>query len=382
MKINKIKLYILEIIFSIILFIALLVSNKITYILLSVILLTYAIIVKSTMKKKKVLSINKKQVNILMIGFALIYLGIFYLSGLFIYDFVKSPTLFGLTTLYRYIIPLVIIIISTEIIRYSFISQEIKIRLFKKQIDLSKIIMFIDMVLVDLVIYTGVYDLTNLNDFLTAVGFILFASISCNLFYNYVSTRYGKFGIICYRLITVLYVYFIPIIPDMYIYFRSFLRMVYPYILYLVLEHTYSKTTFAVAYNERKKNAIGITILFVIMVGITMLISCQFKYGILVIGSESMTGSINVGDAVLYESYDNQNIEKNDVIIFFKNNIRLVHRVIDIKNVNGELRYYTKGDANEKMDSGYVTHKDIIGITKFKLVYIGYPTLWVRDIFS
>jgi len=46
------------------------------------------------------------------------------------------------------------------------------------------------------------------------------------------------------------------------------------------------------------------------MVLITMLISCQFKYGILVIGSESMTGTINVGDAVIYESYNNETIKK------------------------------------------------------------------------
>ena len=382
MKKNIVKLYILELLLMIILFVALLVSNKINYIILALILIAYSIIVVLNFKKKKILSTYKKQVNLLMIGLALIYLGVFYLLGLFVYNFSASPTIFGFKSLYRYIIPLAIIIFSTEVIRYSLLSQDAKIRIFKVNVDLSKIITFINMVLVDLVIYTGVYDITNFNEFLTVVGFILFASVSCNLFYNYVSTRYGKFGIIAYRLITVLYVYLIPVIPNMYIYFRSFLRMIYPYLLYLILEHTYSKTDFAVSYNDRKKNILSITGLIVIMALITMLISCQFRYGILVIGSESMTGAINKGDAVVFESYDNQTIEKDQVIIFDKGNIRLVHRVIDIKNVNGQLRYYTKGDANKEIDTGYVTKKDIIGISKFRVVYIGYPTIWVKELFS
>lgn len=382
MKKNIVKLYILELLLMIILFIALLVSNKINYIILALILFVYSIVVGLNFKKKKILSTYKEQVNFLMIGFALIYLGIFYLLGLFIYNFSASPILFGFKSLYRYIIPLIVIIFSTEVIRFSLLSQDAKIRIFKVNIDLTKVITFINMVFVDLVIYSGIYDITNFSEFLTVVGFILFASVSCNLFYNYISTRYGKSGIIAYRLITVLYVYLIPVIPNMYIYFRSFLRMIYPYLLYLILEHTYSKTDFAVSYNDRKKNILSITGLIVIMALITMLISCQFRYGILVIGSESMTGAINKGDAVVFESYDNQTIEKDQVIIFDKGTIRLVHRVIDIKNVNGQLRYYTKGDANKEIDTGYVTKKDIIGITKFRVVYIGYPTIWVKELFS
>lgn len=382
MKKNIVKLYVLQLLLMITLFIALIVANKVNYIILALILLIYAVIISINFKKKKILSTNKKQVNFLMIGFSLIYLGIFYLLGLFIYNFSASPILLGFKSLYRYIIPLIIIIISSEIIRFSFLSQDAKIRIFKVNVDLVKVITFINMVLIDLVIYTGVYDITDFNEFLTVIGFILFASISCNLFYNYVSTRYGKIGIIIYRLITILYIYLIPIIPNMYIYFRSFLRMIYPYLLYLILEHTYSKTDFVVSYSDRRKNILNITILITIMVLTTMLISCQFRCGILVIGSDSMKGSINKGDAIIFESYNNQEIKKEQVIIFNKGNINLVHRVIDIKNVNGQLRYYTKGDANKEIDTGYITNKDIVGISKFKIVYIGYPTIWVKELFS
>ena len=118
------------------------------------------------------------------------------------------------------------------------------------------------------------------------------------------------------------------------------------------------------------------------MASVTMLVSCQFRYGILVIGSESMTGAINKGDAVVFEQYKNQKLEEEQVVIFKKDDILVVHRIIRIKNVNGKYHYFTKGDANKKEDESYITDEDIVGVTKFRIQYIGYPSLWVRDIFS
>jgi signal peptidase len=148
------------------------------------------------------------------------------------------------------------------------------------------------------------------------------------------------------------------------------------------MEYTYSKSNFAVAYKDKKRNVIATAVLTVVMSLMIALISCRFRYGVLVVGSGSMTGSINLGDAVVYESYHNQEVEKNDIIIFYKENVKLVHRIVSIEELNGEVRYYTKGDANTNVDNGYITKDNIIGTTIFKIKYIGYPTLWLRDIFS
>jgi len=382
MKRDKIKLYFLELLLLIILFVALIVSNNTSYILLALLLTAYMVIVKVSLKKKNTLSIYKKQVTFLMVGFALIYLGLFYLLGFIINDFVRQPLIFSLAVLLKIIIPIAIIIISSEIMRYAFLSQKAIVRIFKKEIDLSKVITFINMVLVDLIIYTSVYNLANYDDFITTIGFILFASVSCNLFYNYVSNRYGILGIIGYRMITVLYVYIIPVMPNVYVYFKSFVRMLYPYIMYLVLEKTYSKTDFVVSYSERKKNFIGISVLVVVMTVITMLISCQFSYGVLVTGSGSMKGALDIGDAVVFQKYDDQNIKTGQIIIFEKNGLNIMHRVIDKKDVNGQIRYYTKGDANKEMDSGFITNDEIVGVTLFRIRYVGYPTIWLRRMFS
>lgn len=382
MKKDKLKLYSIEILLLIALFIALIVSNKMTYTISAIVLTIFAIVVRLSLKKKESKSLYKKQVIWLMAAFAVVYLLAFFLIGLVKNDFLRQPVVFSFKTIYRFILPLTVTIIASEVMRSTLISQDGTIRFANLELDISKALTFINMVLVDLTIYIGVYDLSNYNEFLAAIGFVLFASISCNLFYNYTSKRYGMLGIIIYRMITILYTYIIPVIPNMHIYLKSFLRMIYPYVLYLILEKTFSKTDFVVSYSDRRKNFASITIMVIVMAAITMLISCEFKYGILVIGSESMTGSINMGDAVVYERYDGQKIKNNQVIIFENDGLRLVHRVVDIKDINGEIRYYTKGDANEKLDDGYITDKKIIGVTKFRVVAIGYPTLWFRQLFS
>lgn len=372
MKRDKIKIYIFNILLLIILFFTLFVSNIFNRIIFSIFLTVFMIIITIFLKKKNALSMHRKQVIFLMLMFAVIYLILFYLMGLY-FGFYESTVKFSLWTLLNYIVPLSAIIISTEIIRSTFIANKAKY---------SMTFIFIITVLIDLIIYTNVYDLTKLSDFLTVIGFIFFASCSCNLLYNYVSVRFGHFPIIVYRLITVLYIYIIPITPDVYIFFSSFIRMIYPYAIYLTLEYGYAKSNFVVAYNEKKKNVISTTLLVIFMILITMLVSCKFQYGILVIGSGSMTGAINKGDAIIFEQYTDQEIKVGDVIVFKRDKIDIVHRVIDIKKVNNTLRYYTKGDANVEIDDGYVVKKDIVGTTKLRIMYIGYPTIWIKELFE
>ena len=101
----------------------------------------------------------------------------------------------------------------------------------------------------------------------------------------------------------------------------------------------------------------------------------------LVIGSGTMSGSIDKGDAVVYEDNHGQSINEDDVVVFKdEKGVLTVHRVKKVTNVNGEYRYITKGDANDKEDDNFTTNKDIKGVVKFRIQYIGYPSIWVRDI--
>ena len=372
MKKNILIVYSIEILLLVILCLALFVSNIFDKNVLALLLALFAFITTKLVKKKNIKSYFSKGATLLMLGFAVIYLIAFYLMGIY-FGFYEASAKFNFYTIYTFIIPLSVIIVSSEIIRDRLLSYKGK---------MSRALVLINMILVDLIVYTGVYDLNRLDDLLTVVGFIFFASVACNLLYNYMCVRFGKRAIIIYRLITVLYIYIIPYIPNVYLFFRSFLRMIYPYIIYLTLEYTYSGANKVSTYGDRTKNAIGTAVVIVIMSLIIALVSCRFAYGILVVGSGSMTGTINMGDAIIFKQYKQQIISEGDIILFNKGDIRTVHRVVSVENVNGEYRYYTKGDANQQIDDGYRTKKDIIGVSKVRIAYLGYPTLWIRDIFE
>ena len=369
---DKLKIYAMEIVLLLFLLLTLFESNIIPKFVLAVVLLIYMFISAFLLKKRKIISIYNKQVSILLIIFGFIYLAIFYLTGLY-FGFYESIIKFNFGSLINYIIPTAVIIIASEVIRYIFISQQEKF---------SRVVTMIMMILIDLILYAGIYSFTNVDDLVMMLGFVLFASISCNLLYNYITVRFGYKGIIFYRMITILYVYFIPIVPNVYVFFRSFFRMLYPYFIYLILEYTYAKTNFAIPYKDKRKYVFTNAILLLIASGVIMLVSCQFRYGVLVIGSDSMAKKVDKGDVLFFEKYDKQQIKAGDVIVFKKGGMLIIHRVVDVKTVNNVRRYFTKGDANKTLDEGFVTDEEITGVSLFRIRYLGYPTIWIHDIFS
>ena len=100
MKKDTLKIYILEILLFIILFFALIVSNNTSYIKIAGLLSLYALISIKLLKRKKILSVYKKQVILLMIIFGLVYLGIYYLLGFATNDFVKNSLTFNFKASY------------------------------------------------------------------------------------------------------------------------------------------------------------------------------------------------------------------------------------------------------------------------------------------
>ena len=71
------------------------------------------------------------------------------------------------------------------------------------------------------------------------------------------------------------------------------------------------------------------------------------------------------GDKRNQNDNNNQSIHKGDIIVFRRDNLSIVHRIVDIRNINGTVRYYTKGDANKSKDVNLVNGSQIKGKVKF-----------------
>lgn len=89
-----------------------------------------------------------------------------------------------------------------------------------------------------------------------------------------------------------------------------------------------------------------------------------FGYSPLIVLSGSMETEIYTGDLVIVKQTDVSKLKKGDVIAFFTDNTKktiVTHRIIDVVNENGKLKFETKGDNNNEKDLGYVESKLVVG---------------------
>ncbi len=87
-----------------------------------------------------------------------------------------------------------------------------------------------------------------------------------------------------------------------------------------------------------------------------------FGYKLFIVMTGSMQSKINVGDLVIVKEVDANTLKQNDIIAF-KDSVNLVttHRIINIKEENGEKCFETKGDYNNVADKDLVYPKDLEG---------------------
>ncbi len=367
---EKTKIYIIEILLVVILSICTLLHYTDNKIFLALITVVGSAIISMVVRRERSLQIHRKKIVLILSVFAILYIAIFYMFGLYT-GFVPSKEILSLQSISTTIIPIIIIIFSTERMR-----DKLLICNDKK----SKFLLVVMNTIIELSLYLNFYKVTILENVLALVGFVSFAAIANNLLYNYLQDDYGKKPVIIYRLITTVVPYLIPVTPNLYIFYRTFLRLLYPLIIFLYLEKYFNEDYLQKRKREQKREIVSLVCTFIFLTILIGLISCKFQYGILVIGSNSMTGSINKGDVIFYKKTND--ISMNDIIVYDKDRAKIVHRVVDVKNINNEQRYYTKGDANKLKDEKYVTNDNVIGKVLFRIQYLGNPTLFLRNIFK
>ena len=338
-------------------------------------------------KKRSSVSINKREVLLVTSVVAVLYVILIQMSGLIfgyyknpkmspdiIFGYYKNPYFVKTEIFLERILPTAVIIVGIEIIRHVLLSQKNKF---------VNVLAFLSCLIAEMLMFSNLAYITNINRFMDLVGMTLFPAVSANVYYHHVSKNYGSIPNISFRLITTLYVYFMDVSPDISDALHSCIKIISPIIMLAFISALFVKKKKNAHRKGEKLSVVGMVIAVAIVASVAMLISCQFRFGALVIATESMTGEINKGDVIIYERYDDQPIKIGQVVVFMddgKN--RIVHRVVRIENINGEVRYYTKGDFNKTEDSGYRTESDIVGLTDLKIAYIGYPTLWLHELIS
>ena len=97
-----------------------------------------------------------------------------------------------------------------------------------------------------------------------------------------------------------------------------------------------------------------------------------------------MEPNIARGDLVLVERYrERDELEVGDILVYKHSNVVMVHRISEMQEQrNGDYAYTTKGDANKSEDKWTVGKNEIIGVVKGKIIALGFPTLWLNELFN
>ena len=300
---------------------------------------------------------------------------VLYLSGIYL-GFFKNGYSLTLFNILKNIIPIFLIILVSEFLRYCI---NVKGQKEKIVIVLSVLIF----VLIDVSLQIHLYQLQNKKDVFELFSYLVLPSISKNILLTYLSIKFGYESSILYRNIMELTIYFMPILPDINIYLNAVLNFIFPLFLFYINYQNFNPKE-----NQkdiRKKNfgyqITGgiVTCIFVIIVA---LISGIFPIYALVIGSESMMPEINKGDIVIIKKLNGKqlmDLEERDILAFQYNKKVVVHRIIEIHEVNGNYTFKTKGDNNNTEDEGIIDEKKVIGKVISRVPYLGYPTVWLNE---
>lgn len=103
-----------------------------------------------------------------------------------------------------------------------------------------------------------------------------------------------------------------------------------------------------------------------------------FGYEFFIITSGSMEPTINTGDFIIIKKVDTSQLKINDIITFKEDNAIVTHRIIEVKNENGEYIFITQGDANNVKDNNTVSTNQIIGKYNVTIPLLGKIVLFVQ----
>ena len=340
--------------------------NPIFWIIFCVILfLTLGTLYTNTKLRKKIIQYTTVA--------TLTYLIVYMLSGLFV-TFGENPYSTTLKGLIINLWSLGIPIFAKEYIRYKLINNVYDRDKVKFAILISAVYIIID------IQYTSFIGQTIAT--LTIVKYIsqvIIPNIAKNVLFSYIAIQGDYLPAILYQLVTNLYYWVSPILPNSPWAMTAIIDTVIPIILFLYIRYEKVK----LVPQKDRRMVIDTNPGSVIPLVIAIVLVIWFALGIfpvkpIAIATGSMEKEICVGDVAIIKKCNSNDVNVGDIIEYQMEGYTVVHRIIDKRQNNGRFSFITKGDNNNTPDRDEVKEDQLIGKVIFKIKYIGYPAIWMH----
>lgn len=320
---------------------------------------------------------KKKHLQRMLIITLFYYVLYFYIG--FIFGFVKSPYSHNIFKVLHNIFSSLMPIIGIELAR-SLVLNNNK--------EKNKVVIVIMTILLFLVEINYGYMLDNIflgrEERFTFIAQEIMPLLASSILYSYLTLKAGVQINLIYRIPDTILIYLLPIIPDMDWFLASCLGIIIPVVIYLLFQYVFPRKNKTVR-TFRKKNKVLMVLALVFSILLASFMLGLFKFEPVAIVSNSMKPTYTRGDVVIYEKMSDNDLKKlsKDSIIIYRIGGQLVaHRVVSVIEENGTIKYQTKGDYNNTSDNNLVSIDQILGVYRFHIKYIGYPSVWLNDFFN
>ncbi|MBQ9019343.1 MAG: signal peptidase I [Bacilli bacterium] len=326
-------------------------------------------------RKDKNSVLGKNVFKIVVFYLALTFL-VMYGLGMMV-GFLKNAYSRDFSSIFDNIFSPIIIIIMVEFIRYTVINAN-------KDKKIVVILITLLLILLELVISIRSFDFTDLAGSFNITATIILPCIFKNYLLSYFAYHIGYKIPIMYRLIMDIYVFIVPLIPNLGDYVNSMISISLPILIYISV---FSMIDDRVSRSEPIFNKKTFTVwdipVAIVLISLVALISGFFPHYMVGIGSNSMSPVIRKGDAVILKKVnDKTELRKGDIIAYSNGKLIIVHRIKQINHEGNKITYTMKGDANNSNDPRNVSRQQIKGIVKFRIPVIAWPTVWLTELFN
>lgn len=225
---------------------------------------------------------------------------------------------------------------------------------------------------------------SNPEKALEFLGGTVVTAIVINLLASYLSYLGGATASAGYMGIILAFQWFSPLLPNPNWTMLAFISTLAPVVGFIILQDSIKPNFEKIRSHRRSKreSGHGWTI-----IAVFTLIMVFFSYGYLgvepsVIYSGSMQPALHVGDIVIIDKVETSSIQVGDIIqMITKDNITLVHRVVEKSETGNGITFITKGDANDDPDIEPVLEQNVLGKAVFNIPKLGWVQIFVNELF-
>ena len=311
----------------------------------------------------------------LMVGFFQIIALV--IGGLF-FGFGRSTTSFTPLPIIRNLFLVVLTLIGTEISRAWLVKRLSRHHTF---FALALVTLLYTLLAIPLATLISPREPLQMVSYLNSRVFPLLAG---NLLASYLALLAGPLAAIAYLGILQAFWLFSPVLPDLTWVLRGLIGTAVPILGLVIVNRFYSsKTLRSRAGRAREGSLAGWIVTTIVAVVIIWFSVGLFPLHPTLVGSGSMRPAMDVGDVLIVSEVQPDSIEPGDVIQFrTPGEFTMIHRVVEIIEIEGTRFFITKGDANDKPDPDPVIPGNVVGKAVFTIPKIGWVAIWVKGFFT